>query len=138
MKVRAFDHMVLTVADPQATSDWYARVLGMEPISFEAVDGTTRLALKFGSWKINLHKAGAEYSPHATRPAPGSADLCFLIDADLGDFAVMLLSEGIEIEEGPVPRTGATGPITSMYLRDPDGNLLEVSVPDAMGGGAAP
>jgi len=96
---------------------------------FGAADGTKRWALKFGSQKINLHLSGEEFLPKAENPSPGSADLCFLSNAPLTDWQVHLLSKGIAVEEGPVPRTGATGTIISIYLRDPDGNLIEISNP---------
>jgi catechol 2,3-dioxygenase-like lactoylglutathione lyase family enzyme len=124
MRVLALDHLVLTVADPAATVAFYER-LGMRAEVF----GGDRLALRFGAQKLNLHRAGAEIEPHARVPAPGSADLCFLIDGDLDDAERELRAVGIPIELGPVERTGATGPIRSLYLRDPDGNLVELSAP---------
>ncbi|GIT91125.1 ring-cleaving dioxygenase [Jannaschia pagri] len=127
MKIDALDHLVLTVADPEATAAWYDRVLGTRREVFRPADGTTRLALSFGSQKINLHAAGAEFRPHAAHPGPGTADMCFLSDAPLSDWQTHLADEGVPIEEGPVPRTGATGPILSIYLRDPDGNLIEIA-----------
>lgn len=129
MKITALDHLVLTVADPQATADWYARVLGCVPEVFHPADGSTRLALTFGQQKINLHRAGAEFRPHARVPGPGTADLCFLSDGALSDWIAHLRERDVAVEEGPVSRTGATGPIISIYLRDPDGNLIEVSNP---------
>lgn len=121
------DHLVLTVADLDATVAFYSDVLGMEAIVFDAADGTRRHALKFGAQKINLHDAAAPFDPKALTPQPGSADLCFLTETSLQDWADHLAKTGIEIEEGPVQRSGATGPITSLYVRDPDGNLLEIS-----------
>lgn len=85
------------------------------------------MALHFGAQKINLHRAGAEIAPHAAAPRPGSADLCFLTETPLADWQVHLEGLGIAVELGPVPRTGATAPIMSLYLRDPDGNLIEVA-----------
>lgn len=117
------DHLVLTVADPAATVDFYVRVLGMDPMTF----GQGRLALHFGRQKINLHQAGAEVPPVAARPVAGSADLCFITRVPIARFCRHLWSEGVEIVEGPVRRTGATGPIISVYLRDLDGNLIEVA-----------
>lgn len=123
MKVERLDHLVLTVADVAATAAFYGRVMGMRTVSF----GAGRTALTFGSSKINLHPAQAPLKPHAVAPTPGSADLCFIVN-DAPDQVVAHLARcGVEIEEGPVPRTGATGPITSVYFRDPDGNLIEVS-----------
>lgn len=123
MRIERLDHLVLTVADPDATADFYARVLGMEPVTF----GEGRRALRFGRSKINLHRAGHGYEPKAARPTPGSADLC-LVTTDPPDRVVAELREhGVPIEAGPVERTGAEGPITSVYLRDPDLNLIEVA-----------
>jgi catechol 2,3-dioxygenase-like lactoylglutathione lyase family enzyme len=125
--LRALDHLVLTVADIPATIRFYETALGMTAQSFVVADGTRRSALAFGGQKINLHQAVAEFDPKAARPAPGTADLCFLTDAALPDWIAHLSALGIAIEEGPVRRTGAKGPILSIYLRDPDGNLIEVS-----------
>jgi len=91
--------------------------------------GEGRKALTFGNQKINLHRAGHEFEPKADRPTPGSADLCFISDTPIDDVIVHLQAEGVAIEEGPVRRTGATGPILSVYFRDPDHNLTEVSNP---------
>jgi len=126
-KLEKLDHLVLTVADIAATAAFYDRVLGMRVEVFRPADGSTRTALCFGSQKINLHQAGAEFEPKARRATCGSADLCFLSTAPLTDWAEHFATQGIAIVEGPVARTGATGPITSLYIRDPDGNLIEVS-----------
>lgn len=125
--VFALDHIVLTVGSIDATVVFYRDVMGMTAQQFTAADGSTRWALTFGSQKINLHQAGAEFEPKAAQPAPGSADLCFLSDIPLSDWIAHLRDHSIAVEEGPVARTGATGPIVSIYLRDPDGNLLEIS-----------
>ena len=125
--VDALDHLVLTVADMGVTVAFYERALGMTAEHFTAADGTTRTALKFGSQKINLHQAGAEFAPHAQRPIRGSADLCFLSADPLAGWRAHLESLGLAIEDGPIKRTGATGPLLSIYLRDPDGNLIEIS-----------
>ncbi|MDU8927726.1 VOC family protein [Alisedimentitalea sp. MJ-SS2] len=125
--VQSLDHLVLTVTDLEATMDFYTRHLGMRPEKFFPADGTTRHALIFGAQKINLHVAGSEYEPKAVAPAPGSADLCFLTDLPVGDWLTYLQANGLKVEEGPVRRTGAQGPILSIYLRDPDGNLIELS-----------
>jgi catechol 2,3-dioxygenase-like lactoylglutathione lyase family enzyme len=125
--VEALDHLVLTVADIGATVAFYERAFGMTAEHFTAADGTTRTALKFGSQKINLHQAGAEFAPHAKRPTRGSADLCFLSADPLAGWQSHLETHGLAIEDGPVKRTGAREPIFSIYLRDPDGNLIEIS-----------
>ncbi len=118
------DHLVLTVGDLARTRDFYVRGLGMRAETF----GEGRHALLFGRQKINLHEAnGAPILPRAAVPARGSADLCFIADRPLADVTAHLRREGFEIELGISPRTGATGPIRSIYLRDPDGNLVEVS-----------
>ncbi|GAA4633977.1 VOC family protein [Actinoallomurus vinaceus] len=117
------DHLVLTVADIDRTVDFYTRVLGMEPVTF----GAGRKALNFGPHKINLHRQGAEFEPKAARPTPGSADLCLITETPIDAVVRHLEDCGVPIEEGPVARTGAQGPITSVYFRDPDGNLIEVS-----------
>ena len=126
MKVDTLDHLVLTVADLDATCDFYG-VLGMAARRFRAADGTTRHALAFGPHKINLHRAGAEFAPRAHRAAPGSADLCLLSPDPLEDWQAHLAGHGIAVVEGPVARSGATGPIRSIYVRDPDGNLIEIA-----------
>ncbi len=125
IRIDHLDHLVLTVASIDATCDFYARVLGMTVETF----GADRKALRFGDQKINLHQAGREFEPKALRPGPGSADLCFIAATPLAEVAAHLQALGIAIEEGPVDRTGATGPIRSVYLRDPDANLIEISNP---------
>lgn len=129
MRVTSLDHLVLTVANIGATVAFYSMVLGMRAERFQPADGTTRTALAFGAQKINLHQSGAEFEPKAATPKPGSADLCFLTDGPLEDWQAHFAAHGVVVEEGPVARTGATGPIMSLYIRDPDGNLIEVSVP---------
>ena len=123
MRIERLDHLVLTVRDIAATCDFYANVLGMEVVTF----GAGRKALAFGQQKFNLHEAGREFEPKADRPTPGSADLCLIADGALADVIAHLRACGITILEGPVQRTGALGPITSVYFRDPDQNLIEVS-----------
>ena len=123
MRVSRLDHLVLTVASIDATVRFYTQVLGMTAVIF----GAGRTALTFGTSKINLHEAGREFEPKALRPTPGSADLCFIVDDDIRELITELTGAGIAIEEGPVERTGATGPILSCYLRDPDQNLIELS-----------
>jgi len=123
VRVSRLDHLVLTVASIDATVSFYTQILGMTPVTF----GAGRTALTFGTSKINLHEAGREFEPKALRPTPGSADLCFIVDEDIRDLVTELADAGIEIEAGPVERTGALGPILSCYLRDPDQNLIELS-----------
>ncbi len=123
MKVSGLDHLVITVRDIEATCGFYSRVLGMEVSTFDA----GRKALLFGEQKINLHQHGREFEPRASEPTPGSADLCFITEVPLQEVMEHLRSRGVKVIEGPVERTGAVGKITSVYFRDPDGNLLEVS-----------
>lgn len=125
----SLDHLVLTVRDPAATVAFYTRALGMTVQTFQTADGSTRQALVFGRQKINLHDAAHPFRPHAADPRAGSADLCFLTSVPLDRWRAHFADLGIAVEEGPVRRTGATGPILSIYLRDPDGNLIEVSTP---------
>ncbi len=125
MNISHLDHLVLTVADIETSVDFYTRVLGMQAVTF----GEGRKALAFGNQKINLHQAGREFEPKAERPTPGSADLCFIVATPLDRVIAHLETQGVSIIEGPVPRTGATGPIRSVYLRDPDQNLIELSNP---------
>lgn len=125
MKIDSLDHLVLTVEDIDVSASFYSEVLGMETITF----GGGRKALSFGAQKINLHRRGRELEPKAHRPTPGSADLCFLTSVPLADVLAHLAKCGVAAIEGPVLRTGATGPILSVYFRDPDMNLIEVSNP---------
>ncbi len=125
MHISHLDHLVLTVADLDVTVDFYSCVLGMQAVTF----GEGRKALAFGRQKINLHLAGREFEPKAERPMPGSADLCFLVATPLEEVIAHLAQQGVAIFDGPVQRTGATGPIRSVYLRDPDLNLIELSNP---------
>lgn len=126
-RVRAIDHLVLTVSNIPETVRFYTQVLGMRGQQFDAADGSRRWALKFGQSKINLHQKGREFSPKAAAPTAGSADLCFLSDASLDDWLTHLAIHQVDILEGPVARSGAMGPIMSIYIRDPDKNLIEVS-----------
>jgi catechol 2,3-dioxygenase-like lactoylglutathione lyase family enzyme len=126
-RLTSLDHLVLTVADIDASVAFYTDVLGMSAEAFNSADGSRRWALKIGVQKINLHRAGAEFEPKAAHPGPGTADLCFLSDVSLANWKAHLAAQGVTVEDGPVPRTGATGPLTSIYLRDPDGNLIEIS-----------
>jgi len=123
MRIDRLDHLVLTVRDVDATCSFYVRVLGMQIVTF----GEARKALAFGRQKINLHQAGREFEPKAALPTPGSADLCLITDVPLDEAIAHLTACAVAVVEGPVMRTGATGPIRSVYFRDPDGNLIEVS-----------
>ena len=116
------DHLVLTVVDIDATVEFYTSALNME-----AVTSGDRKALHFGGQKINLHQAGKEFEPKAANPTPGSGDLCFITTAPLESVISSLKTGAYAIEEGPVERTGAVGKMLSIYLRDPDGNLVEIS-----------
>jgi catechol 2,3-dioxygenase-like lactoylglutathione lyase family enzyme len=131
MKIDSLDHLVITVKDLDKSIAFYSHVLGMQHVSF----GEGRNALRFGSMKINLHQQGREFEPKAQRPTSGSADLCFLTSVPLQQVMEHLSGCDVAIIEGPVQRSGATGPIQSVYFRDPDGNLIEVS--NLMSAGAA-
>ena len=117
------DHIVLTTAHTEQCLDFYTRVLGMKLERF----GEGRMALKFGGQKINLHEKGREFSPRATLAEPGTLDICFIASVPLEDVIARLVEARVPIVEGPVGKTGATGPIRSVYVRDPDGNLVEIS-----------
>lgn len=117
------DHFVLTTRDPERCVDFYTRVLGMRLETF----GAGRIAFRFGDQKINLHVAGKEFEPKADRPTPGSLDVCFIASMPLSDVVQRLNDFGVPIIEGPVQRTGAAFPITSVYVRDPDMNLIEIA-----------
>jgi catechol 2,3-dioxygenase-like lactoylglutathione lyase family enzyme len=116
------DHLVLTVADIDATVEFYTSALNMEAVTFGG-----RKALHFGGQKINLHQAGKEFEPKAAHPTPGSGDLCFITATPLESVISSLKAGSYAIEEGPVERTGAVGKLLSIYLRDPDRNLIEIS-----------
>ena len=122
MKVDNLDHLVLTVADIGRTIAFYADVLGMEPVEAEG-----RHALRFGAQKINLHQVDHTFEPKARHPLPGSADLCFLTAVPVADVLAHLAHRGVTVVEGPVERTGAAGRLRSVYVRDPDANLVEIS-----------
>lgn len=120
--INRLDHLVLTTTDEKACVAFYVDLLGMSLVTF----GEGRKAFAFGSQKINVHVKGAEFEPKAHLPVPGSLDLCFVADTPLSDIVSALNDRGVDIIEGPVTRTGATGPIRSIYLRDPDLNLIEI------------
>src|SRR5438105_285299 len=123
LRIDRIDHIVITAFDLERTIDFYTRVLGMQAITFAG----GRRALAFGRQKINLHQAGREFEPKALRPTPGSVDLCFITEDSLGEVTAHVKACGVKIAEGPVEKTGALGPMQSIYFRDPDGNLIEVS-----------
>ena len=124
MQISRIDHLVLTVKDIRTTVQFYEAVLGMRSETF----GAGRMALRFGQQKINLHQYGSEFEPKADTPLPGSQDLCFITETALPGAMEHVQKLGIDILEGPVTRTGATGTIESFYFRDPDLNLIEVAV----------
>ena len=123
----SLDHLVLTVTDIMASVAFYRDILGMQALEFKAADGSRRWALGFGTQKINLHPAQAPFTPHAAEPRAGSSDLCFLSPTPLDAWAAYFEACGQEVLDGPVQRSGALGPIVSLYIRDPDGNLLEIA-----------
>jgi catechol 2,3-dioxygenase-like lactoylglutathione lyase family enzyme len=123
MNIDALDHLVLTVADIDATCAFYERVLGMRTITF----GEGRKALVFGAQKLNLHQRGHEFEPKAHQPTPGAIDVCFITQVPVAEVIAHLHRCEVPVLEGPVKRTGARGPIVSVYFRDPDRNLIEVS-----------
>ena len=123
MKVGKIDHVVLTVADVERSIEWYHRALGMEPVTF----GKGRRALAFGEQKLNLHRAGREFEPKSAHPTPGSSDLCFVTTVPLDMVIAHLRGVGVAIEAGPVSKVGAQRSLRSAYVRDPDGNLVEIS-----------
>ena len=122
MQIDRIDHIVLTARDMEATCAFYTRVLNMQLVTFHG-----RKALQFGEQKINLHQAGKEFEPKAAHPTPGSVDLCFITRTPLAQVIEHLQACRVDIIEGPVSKIGARGPMMSVYFRDPDGNLIEVS-----------
>ena len=125
--ITGLDHLVLTVSDMVTSIAFYRDLLGMEALEFEAADGRRRWALAFCAQKINLHPAQTPFAPPAAHPRAGSADLCFLSSTPLDAWLAYLKASGQTVIEGPVQRSGALGPIVSLYIRDPDGNLLEIA-----------
>ena len=123
MKIDSIDHVVFTVKDINATCDFYTKVLGMKIVTF----GQGRKALVFGSQKINLQQLGRESTLVADKPTSGSADICFVTSAQVSEVIAHLNSCGVRLVGGPVQRDGARGLMTSVYFRDPDLNLVEVS-----------
>lgn len=123
MHISKLDHLVLTVYDIERTCHFYSTILGMQVVEF----GEGRKALSFDGQKINLHEFGQEYKPHAKYPSPGSADLCFYTDLHMKEVVDHLLENRVKIIDGPGQRTGAKGPVLSVYIKDPDGNLIEIA-----------
>ena len=123
MKISRIDHIVMTVNSIDVTCEFYSRTLGMDVITF----GNGRKALSFGVQKLNLHEVGKEFEPKAHRPTPGSIDLCLITETPIDKVLDHLASVNVKVQAGPIKRTGATGDIISLYFRDPDQNLIEVS-----------
>lgn len=121
--ISGLDHLVLTVADSDRTVRFYGEILGMPVVAF----GDGRLAIQAGRQKINIHVAGKEFSPYAAKPLPGSADFCLISSRPVTELVPELEANGVAVELGPLPRTGAVGPLESIYVRDPDGNLVEIA-----------
>ncbi len=123
MKISRIDHIVMTVNSIDVTCEFYSRTLGMDVITF----GNGRKALSFGVQKLNLHEVGKEFEPKAHKPTPGSIDLCLITEIPIDKVLDHLASVNVAVLEGPIKRTGTTGAIISLYFRDPDQNLIEVS-----------
>lgn len=124
MEITHLDHLVLTVKNIEASCAFYTKVLGMKGVEFQS----GRKAVIFGNQKINFHEYGKEFDPKALHPVPGSADLCFITCDPVAKIVRHLKTCGVKIIKGPVERTGAMGPMTSIYIQDPDQNLIEVAV----------
>ena len=126
--ITSIDHIVLTSKDVDKTIEFYTKILGMTLELFPvANEQNKRLALKFGNQKINIHDASSPFSPHANNPTSGSIDICFLSHVDLTEWSKIFAANNITIENGPICKTGAIGPLMSLYVRDPDCNLIEIS-----------
>ena len=122
------DHVVITVFDINKSVHFYSNILGMELQEFlSSTDNTKRKSLKFGRQKINLHEVSKPFKPHANKPLPGTMDICFISEINVNDWIKIFDNFDIKIEDGPVKKTGANGPIRSIYVRDPDKNLIEIS-----------
>ena len=122
------DHVVITVFDINKSIHFYSNILGMELQEFlSSTDNTKRKSLKFGRQKINLHEVSKPFKPHANKPLPGTMDICFISEINVNDWIRIFDNFDIKIEDGPVKKTGANGPIRSIYIRDPDKNLIEIS-----------
>jgi catechol 2,3-dioxygenase-like lactoylglutathione lyase family enzyme len=128
LDIQSIDHIVMQAVDVPETIKFYTEILGMSHSEFQPpTGGVVRQSLHFGSQKINLHDAESPFHPHARNPVAGSVDLCFVTQQTIGDWQQHLANCGIVIEDGPVRKTGAKGPLLSIYIRDPDGNLIEIS-----------
>ena len=128
LDIKSIDHIVMQTVDVPETIKFYTEILGMTHSEFQPpTGGPVRQSLHFGAQKINLHEARAPFLPHARHPTAGSVDLCFITQQSIGDWQQHLAKCGIVIEYGPVRKTGANGPLLSIYIRDPDGNLIEIS-----------
>lgn len=123
IRIKSLDHLVITASDLQATVDFYATVLGMEHVAF----GDNLHAMHFGDQKFNIHDASTDVSPKAANIVPGSEDFCLISETPISQVIRHLAECGVAVEEGPVTRSGAAGTLESVYFRDPDGNLVEVS-----------
>ena len=123
MQIERIDHLVLTVKNIEASCAFYTKVLGMKEVTFQS----GRKAVRFGNQRLNFHEYGKEFDPKALRPVPGSADLCFITPDPIVQIMSHLEICGVKIIEGPLERTGALGPMISIYIRDPDQNLIEIS-----------
>ena len=124
MQIERIDHLVLTVKNVEISCDFYTKVLGMQEVTFQG----GRKAVAFGNQKINFHELGQEFDPKAIHPSPGSADLCFITRAPMAQIIRHMDTCGVALIEGPIEKTGAMGPIASIYIRDPDQNLIEIAV----------
>lgn len=129
MQVRHLDHVVITVRDVQKVVEFY-KILGMRHEHFVSTEGDERHAMHFGPHKINIHVEGKEFQPHAHQPIPGAGDFCFLSDEPVDAWMAHLQAHHVDVFLGPVPRNGASGAIRSIYMRDPEGNLIEIANPD--------
>tara|TARA_B100000401_G_C52715840_1_gene676177 strand:+ start:204 stop:620 length:417 start_codon:yes stop_codon:yes gene_type:complete len=128
ISVKSIDHIVLTVENIDKTVKFYKDVLNMKLSFYTAKnDNTKRISFAFGNQKINIHSVGNKHKPHAKKPTSGSTDICFLSNTSVYDWIDYLIANEIKIEDGPVKRNGAEGEILSVYIRDPDGNLIEIS-----------
>ncbi len=129
MKLENIDHVVITVKDLNKTIDFYTNILGMKLEKFlSSLDNNQiRYAASFGSQKINFHEEKKPFKPNALNPSSGSMDICFISKNKINDWVYHLVKKGINIEIGPEKKTGALGPILSIYIRDPDFNLIEIS-----------